>query len=63
MGVGVVFEMLKTWLVLRDEAFEEAEHVAFDVRIGILIYGQAAGCVLGEQYADTVTTGHMGRDL
>ena len=54
MCVGIVFEMPEIRFGLRDQALQEAEHVALYVRVGVLVYGEAAGCVLGEEHTDAV---------
>jgi len=43
-----MLEVAKVGLVLRDQLSQETEHIAFDVRVGILVYRQAAGRVLSE---------------
>lgn len=44
-----MFEVLKIWLILRDQPLQETEHIALHVRIRIFIYRQAAGSMLGKE--------------
>jgi hypothetical protein len=52
MGIGIMLEMLKMWLVLRYQPLKKPEHIALYVRVGVLIYRQAASRMLREQNAD-----------
>ena len=54
MRVGILFAVLKMRLTLWYQPFEKTEHVALHVRIGVFVYGQAAGGVLDKKNANAV---------
>ena len=58
-----MFEMFEVRFVLRDQPFEKAEHIALYIGIGILVYRQPTGRMLGEKNADTVPVRQMRFDL
>ena len=47
-----MLEMFEILVVLRDESVQKTKHVRFYVRVGILIYRQAARSMLREQNAN-----------
>lgn len=55
MGVRIMLVMAEFRLELRYQPPEEADHIAFHVGVGIFVYRQAAGRVLGKQRANAFT--------
>src|SRR5215207_5326982 len=54
MCVGVVLEVFKLRIVLRDQPLQKSEHVGLHVRIRVLVYRQTAGRVLTKTNANPV---------
>lgn len=50
MCVGIVLEVFEIRFVLRYQSAKKAKHIAFDVRVSILINGQSTGSMLREKH-------------
>lgn len=53
MGVGIMLEMAKTFVILGNRVFEKKQNITLNIRIGVFINCQTAGRVLRKKHADS----------
>ena len=54
MRVGIMLEMAKAFVVLRNRVFQKQQKIVFHIRVGILVDRQTARRMLREQHAHAV---------
>ena len=54
MRVGVVFKMAEAVVKLRNRIFQKKQHIAFHVRVGVLVDGQTARRMLRKKNVNAI---------